>query len=243
MKRMSLMCMGLLVLPAIVVTPPGLSAQSAPEARRMTLAVGGGKVSSMYVGDSFAVPGRDQDVWFTYDRPGLELTGQATRARKGITFGASLHIPIGGLGGRLSLITGGQYVQKGVWIEGNGVKAEMNVDYLDVPMLLSVRLTGTDSPIGVSVFAGASASFEAGCKVVKTLEGATTKVDCDAERLSTDLSRIFGAEVRVPITERLDILVSGGSDYGFRALDVRDQDNVKNHHNFASIRIGFPIGG
>lgn len=212
-------------LPIALVTSV-LVATAAPVSAQMSLGISAGYVSANFVGD-------DVD----------ELDPESV---SGFSLGGWLGIP---LGGRFSVSPGAFYVQKGASADepGTGTLA-FDIAYLEIPVLLSVRLTSDDSNVGFSLFAGPAVGFEASCDVSLSDGTETFSASCDdadfADRQSLDVGALAGAGVQFPLGERLDLMLSGGIDMGLRTLDTSDNpDDVKNRAFFGSAGVVIPLGG
>ena len=165
-------------------------------------------------------------------------------SRTGFFGGATLWIPIAD---RLSFGPGAFYVQKGVKFSEDGAELEIQTSYFDIPLLLGFELTGADSSFGLNVFGGPSVSFEVGCDLQGSADGATASVGCDdadfTERPSTDVGAVFGAGLSFPMGERLTLGVNGGMEFGLRTLDSSDDpDDIKSRSIFFGASVGIPVG-
>ena len=214
----SVVTLGLL---ALFLLPVGVSAQ-------MTVGIGGGLVSSTWTGGSD----------FLTDPDAESVTGFSVGARVAIPFG-----------GRFAFVPGVVYVQKGVAFTVDADNnSERTVNYLEVPLLVSVGVLGEDSPVGLSVFAGPTIAFEIGCTDDTTVLGTASSADCDPatddDRETTDIGAAVGAVVLYPVSESLSISLSAGVDFGLRKIDTTDPDpeDIKNRALFVSVGVGFPIG-
>ena len=203
---------------ATFAAAPDLSAQ-------LTLGVSGGVVSSTLVG--------------------ADIEAEDPQSLTGLSLGAYLAIP---LAGRVSIVPGGHYVQKGAKSEEAGVGTlEFGVSYFELPVLLSLALTSEDSPVGFSVFAGPSFAFEVGCTETFTdTDGTSDSDDCapadEDERQTFDVGALFGGTVQFPLTDQMALTVSGGADLGLRTLDTQDDpDDVRNRAFFGSVALAIPL--
>jgi len=200
---------------AVFLFTIGLSAQ-------ITVGVGVGLVSSTFTGSDID----DDDV----------------DSKTGFSFGGWLAIPIGD---RVSIVPGAVYVQKGVTDNESGVDAKISLNYIEIPVVLSVSLTGPDSQVGFNLFGGPAFAFKAGCQLEGSGEGVTVSVDCDeagGEVKTLDISGVIGAGV--PAGESLSIWVNGGLDLSLTSWDGSDDsEDVKNRALFLSVGVSFPIGG
>lgn len=209
-------------LTTVVVWPAVAGAQ-------MTLNIGGGIVAATFGGsDADAVAG-----------PGVNKG-----SRIGINAGASLSIPVAN---RFAVVPGAFYAQKGAEFSDSGDKATFEFDYIEIPLLVSLMLTGEGSSVGFSIFAGPTFAFEIGCDVAVESGSISASESCDDagadERQQFDIGVAGGAGISFPISERLSIMVSGGYDLGLRTLDTSaDPDDLKNSAFFGTVGVGIPIG-
>ena len=134
---------------------------------------------------------------------------------------------------------------KGVTDNESGVDAKVSLNYIEIPVVLSVSLTGPDSQVGFNLFGGPAFAFKAGCQLEGSGEGVTVSVDCDeagGEVKTLDISGVIGAGV--PAGESLSIWVNGGLDLSLTSWDGSDDsEDVKNRALFLSVGVSFPVGG
>lgn len=208
-----------ILLAAALAVPGSADAQ-------MTMGVGGGIVSATFVGDGIS----DTDI----------------QSRTGLSLGAWLAVPIAD---RISIVPGAHYVQKGAQSDELGfATATLELAYLEIPVLLSFRLTPAESSTAFSLFAGPSFAFEVGCSIRLTEGSTEVSEDCDDadadERQTFDIGGMLGAGVGFPINDRLGLMLSGGVDLGLRTLDTAsDPEDIKNRAFFGSVALTFPVGG
>ena len=203
---------------ASALVSAGLTAQ-------MVVGVGGGISSSTFYGADADEPGKG--------------------SRTGLRVGGFVAIPVAN---RLSVVPAATWVQKGVSYEDSGDELKLKSSYIEVPVLLAVSLTGTESSVGIGVHAGPSVAFEVGCDVEATSGGITASGSCDdggfSDRQSVDFGALVGATVSVPVGDALSLMFSGGVDFGLRTLDSSDDpDKIKNRSIYGSVFAAFPVGG
>lgn len=203
-------------------------ASPAMTSAQMTLGIGGGVVAATFTGDDADALG----------------SGISKGSRVGISAGAWLGIPVAD---RISIVPGGHYVQKGAEYSEGSTTATFKANYIEIPVFLSVLLTGEDSSVGFSIFGGPTLAFEASCDIEGEDSGTSVSMSCDDlefdERQKLDIGLAGGVGVSFPINDRLSILVSGGYDLGLRKLDTsNDPDDIKNSAFFGTVGVGIPIG-
>ncbi len=160
-----------------------------------------------------------------------------TDSRTGFFGGASLSLP---LAERLGLTVGAYFVQKGTESTSPGT---VEASYLEVPVLLGLTLTGADAPVGLSLWAGPSISFELDCRqhVLTPLPG---EADVDCESKSTDFGIIAGATVSFPISDMSALFMNGGYELGLTKLDDSPAElDMKNKALYVGGGIRFVVGG
>ena len=146
----------------------------------------------------------------------------------------------------ISVIPGLYYVRKGAEsqdvFQGDVVEQEIKLDYLEIPVLLSVAVSQRET-FGVSLFAGPEVAFNLSCDADIDVPGAGGSVDCGDDVKSTDFGAIFGAGVNFPLGESLRAVVNGGLDLGLTSIDDSgDDEDVKNSAFFVNLGVSFPVG-
>jgi len=174
-----------------------------------------------------------------------DLTGDSAGgfdSKTGFQIGGWWAIPVAN---RLSIVPAVTYIQKGAKGSESGISVELKLDYVEVPLFLSVALTGEDSPVGFSLFAGPTVAFETTCKVEASSGSASASEDCgeEEERQTVDYGAALGAGLTFP-AGNIAIFVNGGVDFGLRNLDSsQDPGTVKNRVFWGSVGLAFPVGG
>jgi len=126
----------------------------------------------------------------------------------GFLGGVHLSFPLGDV---LAIAPGLYWVQKGAEATVGNVENEIELSYLEVPVLGVFRVTGAERALGVSLFLGPSIAFELSCKEsVEIGEDDATETDCDddpdaTERKSVDFGVVFGAGLSYPLTDRVSL--------------------------------------
>lgn len=141
--------------------------------------------------------------------------------------------------GLFGLQTGVAYSQKGASDEVDGGELAIELDYIEVPLLLTVNVP-TGSSVRPRVYAGPQVAFEASCSLVGTDGTTTIDVDCDASELdelgfetkSTDFSLLFGGGLEVAAGPGV-VTFDGRYDLGLTNINDSpgvDQVDVKNRN-------------
>ncbi len=128
------------------------------------------------------------------------------------------------VGGGFLTVTGGKsiafqsellYSQQGFGMRVVGGTARVSLDYLEIPILLRVRLVPEDRKIRPAVFAGGFVSFESGCSI----KGAGG--DCEtllAGRGESDAGLVFGGGADIGLAGRYFLALDGRYNVGLANL-------------------------
>ena len=162
-------------------------------------------------------------------------------SRSGSVLGGFLSVGTGPLALRGEVLL----VQKGFSGGREGSDIDFDVDYVEIPVLLMLRL-GT-GPIRPSVYGGAAVGFERSCSVSATGVNVVAEGDCDRpdlelERESTDLGAVVGAEVMFGLGG-VSVVVDGRYTRGLTTLDASDDpDEIKNRAFLLMAGLAIPVG-
>lgn len=162
-------------------------------------------------------------------------------SRTGFFVGGSLGIPLTDM---LSLGTGAYYVQKGAEDNSSGDEFTLELDYLEIPALLQVQVTGPERPVGVSLMAGPTFGFNLSCDEIEGGES----FDCGDEAKTFDLGLLFGGGLSFATSETMSFFVDGGIDVGLTSIvdvddEVEDDPDVKNQAWFLGAGVSWIVGG
>lgn len=157
----------------------------------------------------------------------------ASDAITGFVGGAFVEL---GLTGALAVRAEGLFSQRGV--SDPTTLAEINLDYLEVPVLLVARL-GT-GPIRPVLFGGPVFSVETGCGL--TAPGASS-IECsgDVETETSEYGLAFGGGVEAGLGP-LQLLLDGRYNMGLSNLDATEETESKNRTWAFMAGLGFGIG-
>lgn len=132
--------------------------------------------------------------------------GVALGTRTGGRVGAVLSR---GVYGPLGVRTGVAWSRKGATVDPSGsgaaARREIELTYLEVPLLLTLRLPEGPAPVTPRLFAGPQVGLETGCSVSREAGAAGGTVECAA------------ADLPFPLDARgtdLGLVVGGGLDFG-----------------------------
>jgi hypothetical protein len=169
----------------------------------------------MHVGPSIATLGGE-------DSEGVPRTGFAVGVSA--TFG---------LAGKIGILVGGGYVQKGAVQTVEGALVTLALNYIEVPLLLRLGVP-TASPLSPHFYLGPALSFESTCEAeVSSFDDITATVPCSEVALdsrSFDIGGMAGAGLDIrapgPATITLDLFYNPGLstiDDGSPADDLRNR--------------------
>jgi len=139
----------------------------------------------------------------------------------------------------------GLYSQKGFKTQDTGIDLELNLDYIEVPVLLVARLG--ESSIRPVVFAGPVIAFEASCKLEGESEGVTLDVDCSEapddpiETSSTDFGAAFGGGLEID-AGGVTLLFDGRYTLGLKDVESSSESSAKNRAWSFMAGAGIAIG-
>ncbi|MCG8467541.1 MAG: PorT family protein [Gemmatimonadetes bacterium] len=120
------------------------------------------------------------------------------------------------------------YSQKGISILGLGGSAVANVDYIDIPILLRVRLRDDHDRVRPYLFGGGFLSFETSCSAVGTISTLASDDDCGnllPGRGETDAGLVVGSGLEYGLANRWFLTLDGRLDVGVLNLNWADEDD------------------
>lgn len=119
------------------------------------------------------------------------------------------------------------YAQKGFSALVEGGTATAKIAYVDIPLLLKLRLVGQEHRIRPSLFGGWFLGLEISCSLSGALEGIGGEGDCDAlleRRGKLDGGFVFGAGAEVGLVDRTFLVVDARYGAGMLNLNWQDAD-------------------
>jgi len=133
-----------------------------------------------------------------------------------------------GLGGLLGLESGVGLTQKGATAPpsetGLTTDVDFNVDYVTVPLLLTLGIPTGPSPVHPRLFAGPQVGFQSNCSVSVQDATGSASTDCDASNLiqtnNTDFGLVFGGGLDFGLGGPLALTVDGRYELGL--TDIND---------------------
>ena len=135
---------------------------------------------------------------------------------------------------------------KGVAINEAGIKAALELSYLQIPILAKVIIpTPPTSPVTPHFFAGPNFGFEVSCNFTGEGGGVSVSIGCDEsgiESKSFDFGLLFGGGLSIgkgPVAFLVDVAF----DFGLSNIDdtAGSSDTIRNRTFMASVGLMFPI--
>lgn len=140
-----------------------------------------------------------------------------------------------GFGGMFGIQTGVGLTQKGATVPAaeTGLDGDLdfNLDYVEIPVLLTLDIPTGPAPVNPRLFAGPQVGFESACDVSADVGGISGSVDCDADALgentlqttSTDFSLVVGGGLDFGLGGPLALTLDGRYDLGLTDInDIQD---------------------
>lgn len=164
-------------------------------------------------------------------------------SRTGMNVGAALTF---GVSESLGVQIGAGYAQKGATSTADGTDITFKLDYIEIPVLLSLGIPTTGS-VSPRFYLGPAFSVEAGCEVEGTEQGVTVTVDCGdfgAPVKSIDIGAMGGAGLSFVTGANLSVTLDVLYNLGLSTIDdTSDPDDVKNRAWSVMAGVSFPVGG
>jgi hypothetical protein len=131
-----------------------------------------------------------------------------------------------------------QYVQKGTSFSELDIDFDINLNYIELLLPLTLLIPIEDSPITPRLYAGPSVAFETTCKLKASFEGDSVAADCvnedvetDIQTKSTDFGVFFGGGVDFAVGSgeiTLDVLYNLGlanvSDISVEDIEFKNRN-------------------
>jgi len=201
-----------------------------------TLALGGGAGAQVAVGVKAGVNLAD----VTSNQFGFGGSGRRTAPVGGVFL--SIAGP-GSIGFQAEAL----YARKGFSALVEGGTASANIVYIDIPILVKVRLVGLERRVRPSLFGGWFLGFEIGCSLSGALEGIGGEGDCDAlleRRGKLDGGFVVGGGAEVGLVDRAFLLfdaryAAGQLNLNWQEADDRVLSQVWSFTAGAGLLLGF----
>jgi hypothetical protein len=141
------------------------------------------------------------------------------------------------------------YSQKGLVGQDVGTDADVNISYIELPLLAKVTIPTQVERTTVHLYAGPTIAFEVSCTLSGTLQGVSTKADCDSEEVSigrkrTDYGLLLGGGLGIE-AGRGEITLGVAYDLGLRNVnDDPDDPDLSAKNRTLMFRAGYilPLG-
>jgi hypothetical protein len=167
-------------------------------------------------------------------------------SRVGLNLGGFVSVPFsGGVG----VLLGANYSQRGAKIlagdSGEGVDITLELDYIEIPALLTLTFR-SDGPLGGRFYAGPAFAFEVSCGIRAESQGVELSADCDQPEdpvptESFDVGAIGGAGLLWETAGGMELFLDAFYNLGLTSIvDVEDQD-AKNRTFTVQAGVGFPL--
>lgn len=148
-----------------------------------------------------------------------------------------------GFAGPFGLETGVGLVQKGAVATpaqtGLTSNVDFNLNYVEVPLLLTLGIPTGPFPLHPRVFAGPQVGFRSTCSLSGTISGVSASVDCGGGSLgpasfdtnSTDFGLVFGGGLDFPLAGPLAFTVDGRYDLGLSDIQPSGSSSTTSTKN------------
>lgn len=166
-------------------------------------------------------------------------------SRKGLNIGGFVNVPLSDVAG---LQFGAGFVQKGATETELGVDIEIGLDYLEIPVLLTLS-PPTTGKVGFNFFVGPAVSFETGCSISGSEDGVEISFDCDdpefeVELKSVDFGAMVGAGLDISVADKVSLVIDAFYNLGLTNLDDSGDEEDGKHRAFSLLAgLSFVVGG
>jgi hypothetical protein len=165
----------------------------------------------------------------TQHNAGDDDSGPGLKSLAGIVAGVFATLPVASW---LEVQPEALYSRKGARAELEGISSDLQIDYLEVPVL--ARFSRRGSGRGYYVAGGPSFAFQLRARTRTDFGTATEEIDIgeEVERFDLGLSIGGGIEVR-------SLVIDGRYTHGFKDIDKDTSDDVQVTNRAVSITVGF----
>jgi hypothetical protein len=160
-------------------------------------------------------------------------SGSGNESKVGFMGGGFVDIGVGGI---VSIRPEVAYVQKGAKASSGGAEIKFKLDYIEVPVLLTVSVPTGGGIVRPELFAGPAVGFRARCREANASTSASC-ADLGVETKSTDFGLMFGAGVAIR-----SFMASVRYDLGLIKIDdSADPEDIKNRALLILVGWAFPL--
>ena len=164
-------------------------------------------------------------------------------SRKGFSIGGFFNVP---LSGTIGVEVGAGFVQKGATETELGVETELAINYIEIPLLLTLSPPTTGN-VGFNFFVGPALSFKTSCDASVSEDGVTVNFACavaDLPLKSFDLGAMVGAGLEFGLTESASLVFDLFYNLGLTKIDNSGVDDDTKNRAFSILAgVSFPVGG
>jgi hypothetical protein len=165
---------------------------------------------------------------------GDDVDSDALDSRTGLVAGGFMEAPFAEI---VSLQLGAQYSQKGASAETLAGDTKLELDYLEVPALLVVRVPGSGST-DIRLSLGPTLGFLISCEGVAAIG---FSADCEDNMKKFDLGGLVGAGLSFGMGSGAALLIDGFYNFGFMTIDdSANEDDVRTEVFGITAGIMFP---
>jgi hypothetical protein len=161
-------------------------------------------------------------------------------SRIGLNLGGSVSVP---LSGGVGVLLGATYSQRGAKLTGEDGELAVELDYIEIPALLTLTFR-SDGPLGGRFYLGPAVAVEVGCELSLQTQGVEVSADCDQpqdplETESFDVGGMGGAGLLWSTAGGMELSVDVLYNLGLTSFS--EEDDAKNRTLSIQAGIGFPL--
>jgi hypothetical protein len=161
-------------------------------------------------------------------------------SRVGLNIGGSVSVP---LSGAVGVRLGASYSQRGAKLEGEDGELGVQLDYIEIPALLTLTFR-SDGPVGGRFYLGPTVAVEVGCELSLENQGVKISADCDQpddplETETFDIGAMAGAGLLWGTAGGTELSVD--VLYNLGLTSISEEDDVKHRMFTIQAGVGFPL--
>jgi len=165
----------------------------------------------------------------TQRNAGDEDSSTSLKSLVGIVAGVFATLPMASW---LDLQPEALYSRKGARAELEGITSDLQIDYLEVPVL--ARFSRRGSARGYYIAGGPSIAFQVRARTRTNFGAATEEIDIGDEVERVDLGVAVGGGIEIR-----SLVIDGRYTHGFKDIDKDKSDGVQVTNRAVSITVGF----